>query len=39
MKEAQRNLVNFNVKNLYHEGHETFVNKYYDMLFDFEKFN
>jgi len=25
--------VNFNVKNLYHQGHETFVNKYYDMLF------
>ncbi|HCN52041.1 MAG TPA: GxxExxY protein [Chryseobacterium sp.] len=26
-------LVNFNVKNLYHDGQETFVNKYYDMLF------
>lgn len=26
-------LVNFNVKNLYHQGHETFVNKYYEMLF------
>ncbi|KQT21447.1 GxxExxY protein [Chryseobacterium sp. Leaf404] len=26
-------LVNFNVKNLYHLGQETFVNKYYDMLF------
>jgi GxxExxY protein len=25
-------LVNFNVKNLYHQGQETFVNKYYEML-------
>lgn len=33
MKKPKGILVNFNVKNLYHEGHETFVNKYYDMLF------
>ena len=25
-------LVNFNVKNLYHRGQETFINKYYDEL-------
>lgn len=25
-------LVNFNVNNLYHEGHETFVNKYFNNL-------
>ena len=25
-------LVNFNVKNLYHLGQETFVNKYFDQL-------
>lgn len=25
-------LVNFNVKNLYHHGQETFINKYYDEL-------
>ncbi|WP_265428076.1 GxxExxY protein [Chryseobacterium sp. YIM B08800] len=33
MKKPKGILVNFNVKNLYHQGHETFVNKYYDMLF------
>jgi len=33
MKKTKGILVNFNVKNLYHQGHETFVNKYYDMLF------
>lgn len=33
MKKPKGILVNFNVKNLYHEGQETFVNKYYDMLF------
>ncbi|MEG0928498.1 GxxExxY protein [Chryseobacterium sp.] len=33
MKKPKGVLVNFNVKNLYHEGQETFVNKYYDMLF------
>lgn len=25
-------LVNFNVKNLYHQGQETFINKYFDQL-------
>lgn len=25
-------LVNFNVKNLYHDGHETFVNQYFNQL-------
>ena len=25
-------LVNFNVKNLYHHGQETYINKYYDEL-------
>ena len=25
-------LVNFNVKNLYHNGQETFINKYFDQL-------
>lgn len=25
-------LINFNVKNLYYDGQETFVNKYYEML-------
>lgn len=25
-------LINFNVKNIYHEGQETFVNKHYDAL-------
>lgn len=33
MKNPKGILVNFNVKNLYHEGQETFVNQYYDMLF------
>ncbi|WP_294239401.1 GxxExxY protein [uncultured Chryseobacterium sp.] len=33
MKKPKGILVNFNVKNLYHQGQETFVNKYYDMLF------
>jgi len=33
MKKPKGILVNFNVKNLYHEGQETFVNQYYDMLF------
>ncbi|WP_317044911.1 GxxExxY protein [Chryseobacterium sp. 52] len=33
MKKPKGILVNFNVKNLYHEGQETFVNKYYNMLF------
>lgn len=33
MKKPKGILVNFNVKNLYHEGQETFVNKCYDMLF------
>ncbi|MDQ0595347.1 GxxExxY protein [Chryseobacterium ginsenosidimutans] len=33
MKKPKGILVNFNVKNLYHHGQETFVNKYYDMLF------
>ncbi|KMQ60579.1 GxxExxY protein [Chryseobacterium sp. BLS98] len=32
MKKPKGILVNFNVKNLYHEGQETFVNKYYNML-------
>ena len=26
-------LVNFNVNNIYHEGHETFVSKYFSKLF------
>ncbi len=33
MKKPKGILVNFNVKNLYHQGQETFVNKYYDLLF------
>lgn len=33
MKKPKGVLINFNVKNLYHEGQETFVNKYYNMLF------
>jgi GxxExxY protein len=33
MKKPKGILVNFNVKNLYHDGQETFVNNYYDMLF------
>jgi GxxExxY protein len=33
MQKPKGILVNFNVKNLYHEGQETFVNQYYDMLF------
>lgn len=33
MKMPKGILVNFNVKNLYHEGQETFVNQYYNMLF------
>lgn len=33
MKKPKGILINFNVKNLYHEGQETFVNQYYDMLF------
>ncbi|WP_100075321.1 GxxExxY protein [Chryseobacterium camelliae] len=33
MKKPKGILVNFNVKNLYHQGQETFVSKYYDMLF------
>jgi GxxExxY protein len=33
MKKPKGILVNFNVKNLYHEGQETFVNQYYSMLF------
>ncbi|WP_228445622.1 GxxExxY protein [Chryseobacterium nakagawai] len=33
MKKPKGILVDFNVKNLYHDGQETFVNKYYDMLF------
>nr|WP_228376917.1 GxxExxY protein [Chryseobacterium vrystaatense] len=33
MKNPKGILVNFNVKNLYHDGQETFVNKYYNMLF------
>ena len=28
-------LVNFNVNNIYHEGHETFVSKYFSKLFTF----
>lgn len=30
MKIPKGILVNFNVKNLYHEGQETFINKYFD---------
>lgn len=33
MKKPKGILVNFNVKNVYHEGQETFVNQYYSMLF------
>lgn len=33
MKKPKGILVNFNVKNLYHEGQETVVNQYYNMLF------
>ncbi len=33
MKKPKGILINFNVKNLYNEGQETFVNKYYNMLF------
>lgn len=33
MKKPKGILVNFNVKNLYHEGQETVVNQYYSMLF------
>mgnify|MGYP000999461334 CR=1 FL=1 len=33
MKKPKGILINFNVKNLYHQGQETFVNKYYEMLF------
>ena len=32
MKKPKGILVNFNVKNLYHDGQETFVNKYYETL-------
>lgn len=32
MKKPKGILVNFNVKNLYHDGQETFVNKYYEIL-------
>lgn len=32
MKKPKGILVNFNVKNLYHDGQETFVNKYYKEL-------
>lgn len=32
LKKPKGILVNFNVKNLYHHGQETFVNKYYNML-------
>ncbi|WP_262697954.1 GxxExxY protein [Chryseobacterium sp. G0162] len=33
MKKPKGILVDFNVKNLYHDRQETFVNKYYDMFF------
>jgi len=33
MQKPKGILINFNVKNLYHQGQETFVNKYYDLLF------
>lgn len=33
MKKPKGILVNFNVKNVYHEGQETLVNQYYSMLF------
>lgn len=33
MKMPKGILVNFNVKNLYRDGQETFVNQYYNMLF------
>lgn len=32
MKKPKGILVNFNVKNLFHDGQETFVNKYYETL-------
>ncbi|HBR11854.1 MAG TPA: GxxExxY protein [Chryseobacterium sp.] len=32
MEKPKGILVNFNVKNLYHDGQETFVNKYYETL-------
>jgi hypothetical protein len=32
MKKPKGILVNFNVKNIYHDGQETFVNKYYETL-------
>lgn len=32
LKKPKGILINFNVKNLYHHGQETFVNKYYEML-------
>lgn len=32
MKKPKGILVNFKVKNLYHDGQETFVNKYYETL-------
>lgn len=32
MQKTKGILVNFNVKNLYHQGQETFVNKHYEML-------
>lgn len=32
MKKPKGILVNFNVKNLYHEGQETFVNRFYETL-------
>ncbi|MFY1047091.1 GxxExxY protein [Chryseobacterium sp. GP-SGM7] len=32
MQKPKGILINFNVKNLYHQGQETFVNKYYEML-------
>ena len=32
MKKPKGILVNFNVKNLYHDGQETFVNRYYETL-------
>lgn len=32
LKKPKGILVNFNVRNLYHEGQETFVNKYFEQL-------
>ena len=32
MKKTKGILVNFNVKNLYHDGQETFVNRHYETL-------